>query len=75
MKEVVLTKSINFISQYKEYSEEELEKINYGLEGLYLTITKLVIIVLLSIILNISLDELLCQNDYRKSHEESVDEH
>ncbi len=29
----------------------------------------------LSIILNISLDELLCQNDYRKSHEESVDEH
>ncbi len=53
MKEVVLTKSINFISQYKEYSEEELEKINYGLEGLYLTITKLVIIVLLSIILNI----------------------
>lgn len=53
MKEVVLTKSINFISQYKEYSDEELEKINYGLEGLYLTITKLVIIVLLSIILNI----------------------
>ena len=53
MKEVVLTKSINFISQYKEYSEEELEKINYGLEGLYLTITKLVIIALLSIILNI----------------------
>jgi len=53
LKEVVLTKSINFISQYKEYSEEELEKINYGLEGLYLTITKLVIIALLSIILNI----------------------
>lgn len=53
MKEVVLTKSINFISQYKEYSDDELEQISYGLEGLYLTVTKLVIIVLLSIILNI----------------------
>lgn len=53
MKEVVLTKSINFISQYKEYSDDELEQISYGLEGLYLTITKLVIIVLMSIILNI----------------------
>ena len=29
----------------------------------------------LSIILNISLDELLCRHDYRKSHEVSVDEH
>lgn len=53
MKEVVLAKSINFISQYKEYSDDELEQISYGLEGLYLTLTKLVIIVLLSIILNI----------------------
>ena len=53
MKNAVLTRSVNFLSKYNDYSEEELEKLNYGLEGLYLTVTKLIIIIALSLILGI----------------------
>lgn len=53
MKQAVLDKSLNFIVKYKDYKEEDLEKLRYGLEGIYLTITKLVIIISLSIILGI----------------------
>lgn len=54
MKEVFLTNSVKFITKYnKNYSEDDLDKIKYGLEGLYLTFTKLVIIALISLILGI----------------------
>ncbi len=53
MKQAVLTKSLNFITKYKNYSEEDINKLKYGLEGIYLTITKMIIIVLLSIIFGI----------------------
>lgn len=53
MKQAVLTKSLNFITKYKDYSEEDINKLKYGLEGIYLTITKMIIIVLLSIIFGI----------------------
>lgn len=52
MKNAVLTKSLNFISKYQVYSDEELERISYGLEGLYLTVTKLIVIIVLSLLLN-----------------------
>lgn len=42
---------MTFLSKYNNYSEEEKEKVMYGLEGLYLTLTKLVIIFSLAIIL------------------------
>lgn len=51
MKEVFLNRSISFITSYKKYSLEEIEKLRYGLEGIYLTIYKLVIILILSLIL------------------------
>lgn len=53
MKEVFLNKSIKFINQYQEYSTFELAKLRYGLEGLYLTITKMIALVCLALILNI----------------------
>lgn len=52
MKNAVLTKSLKFISKYQVYSDEELERISYGLEGLYLTVTKLIVIIVLSLLLN-----------------------
>ena len=53
MKELFLKKSVDFITKYnKNHTEEDIEKIKYGLEGLYLTITKLVIIFLIAIIFN-----------------------
>lgn len=53
MKEVILNKSLSFICKYNNYSDDKLEEISYGLEGLYLTITKLIVIILLSIALGI----------------------
>lgn len=53
MKEVFLNQSIKFITQYQEYDTFELAKLRYGLEGLYLTITKMIVLVCLALILNI----------------------
>ena len=43
----------NIKKNNKNITEEELEIIEYGLESLYLTFTKIIIILLLSIVLNI----------------------
>lgn len=52
MKEVFLNNSFNLITKYNtHYSKEDKEKLMYGLEGIYLMITKLIFIFLLSIIL------------------------
>lgn len=54
MKNICLNYSINSIKKYyPNYTETQLEEIRYGLEGVYLSITKLVVISLLSIILNL----------------------
>lgn len=52
MKINLINKTINFLSKYQNYSEEEVEKLKYGLEGIYLTYTKIIIILALAIILN-----------------------
>lgn len=50
MKKVIVDKCMKLIKNYnKALSRKELDKIKYGLEGLYLTITKLIIIFILSI--------------------------
>lgn len=53
MKEVFLKHSLQLITANKKWDEDSLEKIRYGLEGIYLTIVKLVILLALAIILNI----------------------
>ena len=53
MKSLFLTNSINFLKKYNDYSDDDIEKLAYGLEGLYLTITKLIVILLISLILGI----------------------
>ena len=53
MKELFLKKSLQLITDNKKWDEEQLEKIKYGLEGIYLTIVKLVILAIIAIILNI----------------------
>ena len=52
MKEAFLNHTMNFIaSNQKKLNEEEKEKLAYGLEGLYMTITKLVVIFLIAFLL------------------------
>lgn len=54
MKEKFLNYSINKIKiKYPNYSEEKLEEIAYGLEAIYLTLTKTIIIFIVAIILHI----------------------
>ena len=54
MKSFFINNSIKIITNYnKNYNQEELEKLKYGLEGIYLTITKTIIIILLGILFNI----------------------
>ena len=53
MKKAVINYFYNLILKYNQYNEEEKEKLLYGLEGLYLTITKLVVIVVLALLLHI----------------------
>lgn len=54
MKDKFIDGYMNIVTNNKSnISEEEFEKLKYAIEGIYLTITKLVIIFLLGIILNI----------------------
>ena len=53
MKKLIMNYTMNLIKKNGDYDEEKLAVIKYGLEGLYLTITKLVVIFLLASILNI----------------------
>ena len=54
MKEKFLNYAITSIHKYKpEYNEIKLDELRYGLEGFYLSVTKLIVIAILAIILGI----------------------
>ena len=52
MKQLFLENSMNFICKYQSISDYDKKKIKYGLEGLYLTITKMVLLTILALLLN-----------------------
>lgn len=52
MKKLIINKCMELVTTYnKDLSQKEIDKIKYGLEGLYLSITKLIFIIIISIIL------------------------
>lgn len=51
MKELVVNSMVNYITKYEYYSKKDVNRLRYGLEGIYLTLTKLIIIFLMSVIL------------------------
>jgi len=60
LKKKFLNYSLGLIKKYNpQYNEIKIDEIRYGLEGFYLTITKMIIIVILSLILNIFTEMLL----------------
>lgn len=70
MKKKFLTFSINKIKEKGKYSDEKLEEIEYGLETIYLTVTKLIIIFGVAFILGIVKETivlLICYNLIRSS--------
>ena len=65
MKKKFLNGSRNLIKKYyPEYDEEKLEIIEYGLEGIYLTFTKMFIIMGLAYLLGILLEVFLLTLEY-----------
>ena len=60
MKKKILNHCMSIVKdKYPEYDEDKLEIINYGLESIYLTFTKIIIIFILAIILKIWKEVLL----------------
>ena len=59
IKNIVINQSMNLINSLNKYNEEQLEEIKYGLEAIYLLITKFVVIFALSIILDLWKETLL----------------
>lgn len=53
MKKIVVGKMMNLIENNGQYSDEKLAEIKYGLEGLYLTLSKLVVIILIAYLFGI----------------------
>lgn len=54
IKKIIITGCMKSIKNYyPDYDKEQLERIQYGLEAIYLSITKVVVIILLSLLLNI----------------------
>ena len=53
MKKRILDKCMDYIKKKTDYDKTKLAEIKYGLEGLYLTFSKLIVISLLAIILGI----------------------
>lgn len=59
MKNAVINSSISFIKKYKNYSDKEIEIIKYGLEGIYLTITKTIVILIIAGLLGYFLESII----------------
>ena len=53
MKKKFLNSSIQFIQKNGNYTDEQLEIIKYGLEGIYLTFTKMIILFCLAYVLDV----------------------
>lgn len=53
MKKRFLNASMNLIKEENKYNEEQLEIIAYGLEAMYLTFTKMIVIFLIAFVLGI----------------------
>lgn len=53
MKEKFLNSTINFLGRYNSYSDKDIKKLRYGLEGIYLTFTKMIAILIFALLLGI----------------------
>lgn len=53
MKKFIITKCMTYIKKHTNYNETKLKEIEYGLTGLYLTVTKLIVISIIAIVLGI----------------------
>lgn len=53
MKDIIINKTMDFITSNKEYDKVKLEEMRYGLASIYLTFSKIIIISIISLFLGI----------------------
>ena len=53
MKNLIINKTMSFITSYKQYDTTSLEELRYGLVSIYLTFSKLIVISVLAFLLGI----------------------
>ena len=53
MKKIILNSCMDLIKKYNNYNKNELAKIRYGLESIYLTFSKMIIISIIALLLGI----------------------
>ncbi len=59
IKNFIINNSMNLVNGMNKYNTEQLEEIKYGLEGIYLTVSKVVVILIISIIFGIFKEAIL----------------
>lgn len=59
MKNIVVNNIMSFISKYNKYNDVELEELKYGIVAIYLLVTKLIVILIISVLLGIVKEMLL----------------
>lgn len=59
MKDVVVNSSLKLICSYYQFNNKKIKEIKYGFEGLYITITKFIVTILISFIFNSTKETLL----------------
>ena len=68
MKNLIINKQLDFIQKYNNFDNEKLEVIRYGLESVYILVTKMIVILLVSYLLGLlkeTLIFLICYNFIR----------
>lgn len=53
MKEVIINKSLNLLNNTYNYDNDTLDRVKYGLELLYISITKIIVILTISLLLGL----------------------
>ena len=66
MKNYIINNTMNYILKYNNYDEIKQEELKYGLVGIYLLISKLIVILILSIILGIFKEVIIFTIIYEK---------
>ena len=59
MRDAIINKQINFIKKYNDFNDEKIEIIKYGLESIYILLTKTVIILVVAYLLHLLKETLI----------------
>ena len=59
MKDMIINKSLNLLNETYKYDNDTLDRVRYGLEIIYISVTKMIVILFISYLLNLLKETLL----------------